>query len=107
MLKQAKKGQPLMMFVGIVDPSGKEPTNEYTENLIKLWQTSLYNNHIECQMFVVESNRVIMMIQEGSLAFDARDFLLKQEQVADITLEGKVSEGAGHKYLKKEEKNEL
>ena len=107
MIKQAKKGQPVMMFVGIVDPSGKQVTRAFTDKLTKLWQSALYNNHIEAQVFIVEDNRVVFMVSEGSLAFEARDFLVKQEEVSDISLEGSNTNGAGHKYLKKEDKKEL
>uniref|UniRef100_A0A914XEB9 Mesoderm development candidate 2 n=1 Tax=Plectus sambesii TaxID=2011161 RepID=A0A914XEB9_9BILA len=44
-MKMSKKGQAVMMFVGV---SGN-PTKAETEKLSALWQTSLYNNHIEAQ----------------------------------------------------------
>lgn len=45
MLQATKKGRTLMTFVSV---SGN-PSKDETEELTKLWQTSLWNNHIQAE----------------------------------------------------------
>lgn len=47
LLEATKKGRTLMTFVSV---SGN-PTKEETEEVTKLWQTSLWNNHIQAERF--------------------------------------------------------
>uniref|UniRef100_A0A7E4UXV8 Mesoderm development candidate 2 n=1 Tax=Panagrellus redivivus TaxID=6233 RepID=A0A7E4UXV8_PANRE len=101
-LKQSKHGQPVMMFVGIVNPTGEATTKAFSEQVSQLWVQSLFNNHMEVNSFTIEDDRVLFMFKQGSQAFDAEEFILKQPQCKDITLEGKVTLGAGGKAQKKE-----
>jgi len=43
--------------------------------------------------YVIEETRAIFLFHDGSQAWDAKDFLLEQEQVKDISLEGQVYPG--------------
>lgn len=45
MLQATKKGKTLMSFVAV---SGN-PTREECEEITKIWQTSLWNNHIQAE----------------------------------------------------------
>lgn len=45
MLAMTKKGRTLMTFVNVLG----EPTRDETETITKLWQTSLWNNHIQAE----------------------------------------------------------
>lgn len=45
LLKMSKKGRTLMMFVQVKD----ELTPEKAEDITKLWQSALYNNHIQAE----------------------------------------------------------
>ena len=45
LLKLTKKGRTLMAFVSV----GSNPTRDETEQLTKLWQGSLWNNHIQAE----------------------------------------------------------
>ena len=45
LLKLTKKGRTLMMFVSI----DGNPSREETEEITKLWQSSLWNNHIQAE----------------------------------------------------------
>uniref|UniRef100_A0A0M3I130 LDLR chaperone MESD n=1 Tax=Ascaris lumbricoides TaxID=6252 RepID=A0A0M3I130_ASCLU len=103
LMKISKKGQSVMMFVGIGDVDGKRATKQYTEKWTALWQSSLYNNHIDVQLFVIEDNRAIFMFSDGSQAWDAKDFLLKQPQVSEVSLEGRQFEGPAHRHSAKQE----
>lgn len=45
LLQATKKGRTLMSFVSV----NGNPTKEETEELTKLWQTGLWNNHIQAE----------------------------------------------------------
>lgn len=45
LLLQTKKGRTLMTFVQVANNPGRDATEEIT----KLWQTSLWNNHIQAE----------------------------------------------------------
>jgi hypothetical protein len=45
LLKLTKKGRTLMVFVSVDGNPSKEETGDIT----KLWQTSLWNNHIQAE----------------------------------------------------------
>ncbi|CAJ0950732.1 unnamed protein product, partial [Mesorhabditis belari] len=105
LMKMSKKGETLMMFVGVIDPEKPRETDirPFTDKWTSLWQTSLYNNHIEAQVFVVDANRAIFMFKDGAQAFDAKAFLLEQKQVYEVTLEGRQFVGAGAEFREKVE----
>nr|XP_018902354.1 PREDICTED: LDLR chaperone boca [Bemisia tabaci] len=88
-LKLSKKGRTLMVFVTVTG----NPTPEETEKITKLWQTSLWNNHIQTERYPVADNRVILMFKDGSLAWDAKDFLIEQERCLEVTIENKSYPG--------------
>lgn len=98
-----------MLFVGIVDPSRPDSTEirEFTEKWTSLWQSQLYNNHVDLQVFVIDDNRAIFMFKDGSQAFEAKKFLLKQEFVSEVTIEGQVFEGPAKKLKERRKNNEL
>ncbi|OZC06006.1 hypothetical protein X798_07011 [Onchocerca flexuosa] len=99
----SKKGQSVMMFVGIGDVNGKRAEKTYTERWIGVWQNSLFNNHIDVQTFTIDDNRAIFMFTDGSKAWEGKDFLLKQPQVSEVSLEGRQYPGPAFKKEKKEE----
>uniref|UniRef100_A0A915I300 Mesoderm development candidate 2 n=1 Tax=Romanomermis culicivorax TaxID=13658 RepID=A0A915I300_ROMCU len=123
-LQMSKKGKTLMMFVSV---SGN-PDQKELEDLTQLWQTGLMNAHVDCQrlerfsrslhlseeifetkdvllvlQFIVDSNRAIFMFKDGSKAWEAKNFLLKQDRCREVTIEGKSY--PGEKY--RQEKTEL
>ncbi|GMS83947.1 hypothetical protein PENTCL1PPCAC_6122, partial [Pristionchus entomophagus] len=90
LMKLSKKGQTLMMFVNVEDPErpGEKSIREFTDKWTGIWHSNLYNNHVDAQVFIVEDNRAIFMFKDGSQAFEAKDFLIKQPYVVEVTLEG-------------------
>ncbi|KAK2705222.1 LDLR chaperone boca-like [Artemia franciscana] len=92
-LKLTKKGQTLMSFVTV---SGS-PTREETEEITKLWQSGLWNSHIQAERFMVDDNRAIFMFKDGSLAWDAKDYLVEQERCEVVSIENKQYYGKGAK----------
>lgn len=88
-LQQTKKGKTVMMFVSV---SGN-PDKIEAEEVSKLWQTSLWNNHIQAERYMIDTNRAIFMFKDGSQAWQAKDFLVEQERCESVTLENKVYPG--------------
>lgn len=95
-LQATKKGQTLMVFVSV----SANPTRDETEELTKLWQTSLWNNHIQAERYLVDDNRAIFLFKDGSQAWAAKEYLTDQERCESVTIESKVYPG---KYSKKKE----
>ncbi|EEZ98006.1 LDLR chaperone boca [Tribolium castaneum] len=89
LLEASKKGRTLMTFVSV---SGN-PTREETEELTKLWQTSLWNNHIQAERYLVDDDRAIFLFKDGSQAWTAKEYLVKQERCKGVTIEGKEYPG--------------
>ncbi|KAF5300503.1 hypothetical protein FQA39_LY02302, partial [Lamprigera yunnana] len=89
LLSATKKGRTLMTFVSV---SGN-PSRAETEEVTKLWQTSLWNNHIQAERYLVDDNRAIFLFKDGSQAWVAKEFLIEQEKCESVTIEGQVYEG--------------
>ncbi|XP_028133896.1 LDLR chaperone boca [Diabrotica virgifera virgifera] len=100
MLQATKKGRTLMTFIQVAG----NPSRDETEELTKLWQTSLWNNHIQAERYLVDDNRAIFLFKDGSQAWVAKDYLLEQEKCESMTIESKVYPG---KYSKNVDKQEL
>ncbi|KAM8974842.1 LRP chaperone MESD [Pelodytes ibericus] len=90
-LQMTKKGKTLMIFVTV---SGN-PTEKESEEITSLWQGSLFNANYDIQRFIVGPDRAIFMLRDGSYAWEVKDFLVKQERCADVTVEGQVYPGKG------------
>ncbi|KAF7633438.1 Brix domain-containing protein [Meloidogyne graminicola] len=101
LLKMTKKGQSVMMFVSVVNPSDNSiSTREFTEKISGQWQQSFFNNHIDAQNYVVDDDRILFLFKEGQQAWDARDFLVKQSECKEIQLEGRTIYGPGSSKMK-------
>ncbi|XP_060586474.1 LDLR chaperone boca-like [Ruditapes philippinarum] len=98
MLKATKKGKTLMMFASV---SGN-PTQDETEKVTQIWAGSLFNANIETQRYVVGENRVIFMLKDGAMAWEVKDFLVKQDRCEEVTIEGKSYPGKGASKDKKD-----
>lgn len=84
-LKMSKKGKMLMTFVTVKG----SPTKQELEEITSLWQSSLMNNHINVDRFIVGENRVIFSFKDGSQAWEAKDYLIEQEQFEEMMIENK------------------
>ncbi len=91
-LKATKKGKTLMLFVKV---SGN-PTREETEQISGIWQTGLWNTHIQADRFLLEDDRIIFMFKDGEHAWDARDYFVEQERCYDVQLEQNTYCGKHH-----------
>jgi len=97
-MKMTKKGKTVMMFVNLLGT----PTRDECETLTSLWQGSLRNNHIQAERYVIEDARAIFLFHDGSQAWDAKEFLLEQDGVKDLSLEGQVYEAKKSSTKKQE-----
>ncbi|XP_049873488.1 LDLR chaperone boca [Pectinophora gossypiella] len=88
-MKATKKGQTLMMFVTVAN----KPSRARTEELTKIWQTSLWNNHIQAERYLIDDDRAIFMFKDGSQAWTAKEYLLEQEELKDVQLESQTYPG--------------
>lgn len=78
-----------MTFVTVTN----NPTKIEAEEITKLWQTSLWNNHIQAERYMIDDNRAIFMFKDGAQSWTAKDFLIDQERCDSVTLENKVYHG--------------
>lgn len=99
LMKATKKGKTVMMFVRVTDFVDRAETEEVTS----LWQTGLYNNHVQAERFVIEDDRVMFMFRDGAQAWEAKEFLLDQERCEEVQLEQQTFHGKHSKNKPKEE----
>jgi len=93
MLKLTKKGRTLMAFVSVLDSQSREDSEQIT----KLWQSSLWNNHIQAERYMIDDDRAIFMFKDGSMAWEAKDFLVQQERCKEVTIENRPYYGKNYK----------
>lgn len=89
LLKMSKKGRTLMMFVQVEDRLSPDEAEEVT----KIWQSALYNSHIQAERYMVDQRRAIFMFKDGAQAWDAKDFLVEQPEMKECSIENKVYHG--------------
>lgn len=83
LLKQSKKGKPVMLFVGVRG----EHDQTYTEQVSARWMQSLQNAHIQVQRYVVAPNRVLFVVEDGSYAWDVKDYLTKLSECTTVSFD--------------------
>uniref|UniRef100_A0A1B0D3G5 Uncharacterized protein n=1 Tax=Phlebotomus papatasi TaxID=29031 RepID=A0A1B0D3G5_PHLPP len=89
MVRESKKGRTVMAFVQV----GGSSSREESETITKIWQSSLWNNHIQAERYMIEDARAIFMFKDGAQAWVAKDFLVEQEQCESVTIESKKYPG--------------
>lgn len=97
-LKATKKGKTLMTFVTVYGKTTKEETEEITS----LWQSSLRNNHIIAERYMIGDNRTIFMFKDGSQAWEAKEFLINQPFCDSVMIENKPYYGKYSPHVKQE-----
>jgi Chaperone for wingless signalling and trafficking of LDL receptor len=89
LLQASKKGKTLMTFVVV----NGQPTRNEADEITKLWQTSLWNSHIQAERYMIDDNRAIFMFKDGTQGWTAKDFLIDQDRCESVTIENKVYPG--------------
>lgn len=84
LLKQSKKGKPVMLFVSVRSPS---PDQAYTEQVSARWMQSLQNAHIQVQRYIVAPSRVLFVVEDGSLAWKVKDYLITSTECTTVSFE--------------------
>ena len=84
LLKQSKKGQPMMMFVGV---RGDPPDKARTEHISSRWVASLMNGHLQADRYIVADDRVLLVIKDGSQTWDVKDYLITQTDCTTVSFE--------------------
>lgn len=59
LLRFTKKGKTLMMFVSTTEDLNRDET----ESITKLWQTSLWNNHIQAERYILNNNSTVTIFK--------------------------------------------
>lgn len=85
-LKMTKKGKGVMMFVD----TKEDISVEEADTIMRIWQTSLQNNHIIAERYPIDERRCVFLFREGSQAVDAKNYLLEQPELSHVTLEGQT-----------------
>lgn len=92
LLKASKQGKTAMAFVSIAN----NPTRQETELLTERWQVGLVNAHMKCQRFVIADDRALFVFEDGSLAYEAKPFLLEQPELKEYSIENQSWHGKGY-----------
>lgn len=92
LMKAAKKGKTMMAFVTVAG----NPLRHVTEELTGRWQLGLTNGHIKCQRYIIEDNKAIFLFDDGSQAYEAKEFLLEQPELKEYSIENQVFHGKGY-----------
>lgn len=53
--------------------------------------------HVHVCRYVIEDDRILIQIDDGSDSIQIRDFLLEQENCLDVTVDSKTYDGKGKK----------
>ena len=83
LIKQSKKGKPVMIFVGV---SGSTDETR-TEQVSSRWMQSLHNAHIQVQRYIVAPDRILFLVEDGSLAWDVKDYLISLTECTTVSFE--------------------
>jgi len=100
MLIKRKKNQTLMMFVQVVQ-NKKPATRAFTEEISEIWEGMLYNAHLQSSRYISEDDQVLLKLDDGSKAFEIKDFLVEQENCYTVFIDNQEFKGKG--YFKKDE----
>ena len=85
LMKQSKKNKPMMVFVGI--KSDGEPDQHRTDKISNRWMQSLQNAHLPVQRYIVAPDRVLFMTEDGSRAWDIKDYLVTQSECTTVNFD--------------------
>lgn len=96
-LRETKRGKGVMMFVD----AKADMSEQEADTIMKIWQTSLQNNHIIAERYPIDQRRSVFLFREGSQAVDAKKFFLEQPELSHVSLEGQTYYPPGKKEEKK------
>merc|ERR1711872_1165707 len=84
-MKATKKWKTVMMFVRVNQFRNREETEEITA----LWEMGLFNNHVDAERTLMEDHTVMFLFRDGEAAWEAKEYLVNEERVEEVQLEGR------------------
>ncbi|CAF1974977.1 unnamed protein product [Rotaria magnacalcarata] len=97
LIKMSKKGQTVMMFASV---SGN-PTRRETEEITQIWWAALKNALYDVAKYIVDDSRVLFLLQDGSQAYEVKDYLVQQDRCQEVTIDNRPYYGKGAKDTQK------
>ncbi|UJR13637.1 hypothetical protein I4U23_000650 [Adineta vaga] len=91
-----KRGQATLI-VAIVTGN---PTKRETEEIASIWWMALRNALYDVHKFVVDNKQIVFGIDDGSRAYEIKDYLIKQRRCFEVTIDKQVFPGRGSKTPK-------
>ncbi|CAF0798663.1 unnamed protein product [Adineta steineri] len=88
-----KKGQTTMIFAIV---TGK-PTKRETTQIADIWWTALRNALFDVHRYVVDTDRILFLVQDGSIAYDIKEYLIKQLRCLEVVIDNQSFQGRGSK----------
>ena len=69
---------------------------EFTDKISNQYDSQLYNNHLITDRYITDDDQVMLKLEDGSRAFEIRDFLVEQENCFKVVIEQKEYKGRGY-----------
>ncbi|CAF1001551.1 unnamed protein product [Rotaria sordida] len=91
LIKMTKKGQTMMMFATV---SGN-PTRRETEEITQIWWAALKNALYDVTKYIVDDTRVLFLLQDGSQAYEVKNYLVQQDRCQEVTIDNRPYYGKG------------
>ncbi|XP_034945267.1 LDLR chaperone boca [Chelonus insularis] len=102
LLRVTNMGKSVMMFVDV----RKDLSEDEADNILRIWQGSLQNNHIVAERYPIEPRRAIFMFKEGSQVVDAKNYLIDQPELELVTVGSQQFYGKNSKKQSQEKKKD-
>lgn len=115
LIKMTKKGQTVMMFATV---SGN-PTKRETDEITQIWWAALKNALYDVQKlvcllvkisclskkivsfrYIVDDSRVLFLLQDGSQAYEVKDYLVQQDRCQEVMIDNRSFQGKGAQVRK-------
>mmetsp|Transcript_45542 Transcript_45542/g.143038 ORF Transcript_45542/g.143038 Transcript_45542/m.143038 type:complete len:202 (+) Transcript_45542:23-628(+) len=89
-MQASKKGKPAMMFATldkIKDPKTgewRERDKAETEELAFRHKSLMQSGHLEATPYVIDPNKILWTVQDGSKGYEVKKFLMEQPEVEEF-----------------------
>ena len=86
----SKKGKPAMMFATLDkvkdEKTGqmRERTKEETEEISFRYRNLMQSNHLDSTPYVIEDNKILFTVHDGSRGYEVKSFLMRQPEVVEF-----------------------
>lgn len=87
-IAQAKQGKPTMIFFTLKEKDC--PSQKALEQISQRYASMLLSGHVPVSNYPVGERRTIFMTKEGSQSMEIKNFLLKQPEVENVSIDNRV-----------------